>query len=91
MTDFTVAEGASPDDPECALECWECGKVMDKVVEEIDPKTRLPYATPRVRPAISRAERERARAEMRAEFRAHVERGGARRENFTKGRRLTDG
>lgn len=85
--DFILAEDASPDDPECPLECFACGKVYGQIVEEVDPVTGWPLEVPRTRPAISRAQREAARQRMREEFRAAVIRDGARLENFRATRR----
>ena len=67
--DFVVAQGASPDDPECPLECWSCGYVYGNVTEEVDPQTGLPYPDgPRVRPSISREQRQAAREAMLRRF-----------------------
>lgn len=85
--DFVVAEGASPDDPECPLECYTCGKVYGQIVEEVDPVTGLQLDVPRTRPAISRPQREAARQRMRDEFRMNVLRDGVRLENFRPRRR----
>ena len=83
-TGFVVAEDASPDDPDCALECYVCGYVYDRIVEEFDPDTGEILTPPRSRPAISRDQREEARRELRKEFRTSVIRDGVRLENFGK-------
>jgi hypothetical protein len=90
-THFIVHPEASPEDPECALECWDCGYVHDKIVEECDPTTGIRHPNPRVRSAVSREQREQARAEIRENFRRDVIRDGARRENFSNGRRPSRG
>lgn len=84
--DFIVATGASPDDPDCPLECWTCGYVYGMVTQEVDPTTGLPYEDgPRVRPAIGRAEREAARRAMMREFAVSAMVGNAVRREALKG------
>lgn len=85
-SEFIVAEDASPEDPECPLECFACGYIHDKVTEECDPKTGVRHPVPVVRPAIPREQREAARAEMRETFRKAVVRDGVRLESFARRR-----
>lgn len=91
-----LAEDASPEDKEPAIECFVCGFVYDRVYQEIDAKTgeRLPPNLT-VRSAMPFEAREKARSEMREDFVRTVLRDGVRRENFTgvarRGKRVTHG
>jgi hypothetical protein len=86
-TDHTLVEGESTTDPEAPLECYVCGAVRDKVVQEVDPVTGAPYAVPRTLPSISREARDTERTRIREEFRANVLSNGVRLENFSHARR----
>jgi len=86
-SEFVVAEDASPDDPECDLECYTCGYIYGQIVEEFDPETGEVFDHPRKRNAIGREAREQARRELRERFRVTVIRDGVRLENFKRGKR----
>jgi hypothetical protein len=84
---FVVAAGESDEDPECAIECVECGYVHGKLVEEFDPATGVRHTNPIYKSAIPREVRDEARAKLRGDFRRSALSDGARLENFTMTRR----
>ena len=94
--DFVLAEDATPEEKEPAIECFVCGYTYDRNYREVDAVTgeRLPPNLT-VRSALPYADRERARAKMRADFMASTLRDGVRRENFNgvsrRGRRSSGG
>lgn len=94
--DFILCLDVSAEAKNPPIECYVCGHVYAKTVNEVDMRTgeRLPpnLAT---KPTISEDQRETARAELRADFMTATLRDGYRRENFTgvvrRGRGPNDG
>lgn len=84
VTDFIVAPGYPPTDPQAPLECWDCGYVHDVIVEELERDGITHRAQPYVRPAIPKWQRQAAREKLREKFRRDIQRQGFRHENFTK-------
>lgn len=83
-TEFVVAEGHNPTDPQAPLECWKCGYTYDKVCKELEDDGITHRAVPKFSPAIPKWARQDARHALREKFRKDMERAGYRRENFTK-------
>lgn len=81
--DFILADDASPEEKEPAIECFVCGYTYDRNTVEVDPKTgeRLPPNLT-VRSALPFEAREQARAKLRDDFMRATLRDGVRAENY---------
>lgn len=84
MRDFIVAGDGSPLNPQVPLECWTCGYIYDKVIQELEDDLITHRTEPKITNAIPKQAREEARQKLREDFQRSILKQGFRRENFTK-------